>query len=194
MIVLTFCTDNRREIALDEIKQDTILPLHKPSNEMLVKAQLDSQKYKYLLNYFDFEDDSQKELYNHFYRDKLKSAEQVVPPNNYKGIIGKWIEVRIDSGKFCFYRRCEFVRRWVLTDSAFINYYTDGPVPEIIQEVNLADSNYIIKTNRSVLQFSLISKNEKVYKLNDGSSTFLIAPVEQVATMNVLNESCSDTP
>lgn len=177
-------SDTTNHAAPDTIrtaKSDTVTDTHV----------FDPERYQYFLNYFSFTDDSERDLYINTYT-KAVENETLVSSSEYDDLKHKWIEVRMDSGQFYFFRKCEFIRRWELTDSAFVSYYTDGPIPEIVKSVNFINGDYTVKTNRSTLSFKLVSEVNEVYKFHDGSNSFLIAPINQVVNMKVFKENCDD--
>jgi hypothetical protein len=195
IVLLTVSCGDQKEGSSSVPSEDSNLVLNDKVVSDTAKAQdnkVMSERYRNFQEFFSFNDSQEKELYEDSYYKKLSKPDSIISSESYKNIAKKWIEVYSDSGQFYFYHKCEFIRRWELTDSAFVNYFTDGPTPEIIREISRNGDDYKIRTDNSLLEFKLINKARMVYKFNYGGSDFYISPIDQVATLPVFNEECPE--
>ena len=116
----------------------------------------------------------QKELYessyNHWF-DKLSGK----PMNNnlLEGLRGDWIPIDKYRGKYFLYVSfCDhMLEGYTISDTTVINYYMDGPSPDVIDNVIKDENAIVINTvNGAKYRFQQTRLDDKVFIMQNGRS------------------------
>lgn len=116
----------------------------------------------------------QKELYSSSYNHWVdKSNVKPINHNLLAGLRGDWIPINKYKGEyFLYFSHCDhLLEGYTISDTTVINYYMDGPSPDVIENVFEDENTITISTlNGAKYRFQQVQSDEEVFIMQNGRS------------------------
>lgn len=183
--------DSRLNARIDTVVKDSLSNISPQGlNKGLENSGNKNDIHEILKNDFQIDNLELEELTKQYRNLRETYSDSVLAPvDSYKDLINKWVPLDYHDNRYNVYLYCEFQKRWELTDSSLIRYYTDGPVVELLLSVKRTDDEIDVKTTRSTVHFKLIDKENLIYSTDDGYEAY-ITPLTNAGKFPVMYQEC----
>jgi hypothetical protein len=114
-------------------------------------------------------------------------------PRIPKKLKKKWVPLYKYKNEFFVVTDCYFQFGFEINDSTLIEYFMDGPNPNIITDIFQKNKIIKIKTTKNgFIDFNIIDEDRQIYSVNFGDGCGYFIPIDRVNDFTIIVQHCHE--